>query len=187
MGSSCVTTASTTVPVDWTTLPGSTRRSPTRPAMGAVMWQKSTCTWSYCTVPWSFFTVPSVLEDELLLVVELLLGDGVPRPRGAVPLEVHLGLGEDVLVALERPLRLQERRLGTAAGRCRRAGPRLDALPLLVVHGDDEAAHLARDRGRVDGRDRADRLEVDVDVPRSAVAVVTATLGGGGGATRARR
>ena len=39
MGSNCVMTARVVVPADCTTLPGSTSRKPTRPAMGAVMWQ----------------------------------------------------------------------------------------------------------------------------------------------------
>ena len=41
IGSNCVITARVTVPADCTTLPGSTNRRPTRPEMGAVMWQKS--------------------------------------------------------------------------------------------------------------------------------------------------
>ena len=73
------------------------------------MWQKSTCTWAYCTAPSSFLRCPR-LKDDLLLVVEHLLRDGVARPRGAVPREVHLCLREDVLIAHERALRLQERR-----------------------------------------------------------------------------
>ena len=39
MGSNCVMTARVTVPADCTTLPGSTSRSPTWPAIGAVIWQ----------------------------------------------------------------------------------------------------------------------------------------------------
>ena len=39
------------VPLACTTFPGSTSRSPTRPLIGAVIWQKPTWTLSYCTVP----------------------------------------------------------------------------------------------------------------------------------------
>ena len=38
-GLNCVMTARVAAPADCTTLPGSTSRKPTRPAMGAVIWQ----------------------------------------------------------------------------------------------------------------------------------------------------
>ena len=50
-----------------------------------------------------------VLQHQLFLVVQDLLGDGVAPPGGAVALEVHLRLREHILVALQRPLRLQQR------------------------------------------------------------------------------
>src|SRR5208282_4653252 len=42
MGSNCVMTTTVALPADCSTLPGSTSRRPTRPAIGAVMWQYST-------------------------------------------------------------------------------------------------------------------------------------------------
>ena len=51
-----------------------------------------------------------VLQHELFLVIQDLLCNGVARPRGAVAFKVHLRLGEHILVSLQRPLRLQERR-----------------------------------------------------------------------------
>ena len=51
-----------------------------------------------------------VLQHELFLVVQDLLCNGVARPRGAVAFQVHLRLGEQILVSLQRALRLQERR-----------------------------------------------------------------------------
>jgi hypothetical protein len=42
-GSRCVITATVAAAAAPTTLPRSTRRTPTRPQIDAVMWQKSTC------------------------------------------------------------------------------------------------------------------------------------------------
>ena len=50
-----------------------------------------------------------VLQHELFLVIQDLLCNGVARPRGTVAFQVHLCLGEQILVSLQRPLRLQKR------------------------------------------------------------------------------
>jgi hypothetical protein len=51
VGCSVLLNSGAAPPVDWTTFPGSTNRSPTRPLIGAAIWQKPTSTWSYCTGP----------------------------------------------------------------------------------------------------------------------------------------
>src|ERR1039458_2270163 len=51
---------------------------------------------------------PLAQPDEYFLVVQKLFGNGVARPRGTVAFQVHLCLGEQILVSLQRPLRLQK-------------------------------------------------------------------------------
>jgi hypothetical protein len=59
--------------------------------------------------------VPAWRSYDTFLVIELPFGDGLQLPRRAVAIDVHPGLGEHVLVALERPPRLQQ----DCAGRSR--------------------------------------------------------------------
>ncbi len=126
MGCICVTTTRAVVELAVTRLPGSTRRRPTRPSMGEVMWQKPTCTWSYWTVPWSFLHRALVLQHELFLVFERLARDGILRPGILIALQVHLRFGQQILVALERALRLLELCL---------VGPRIDIdQRIALVH-----------------------------------------------------
>ena len=106
MGSSCVITARVTAPADCTTLPGSTSRKPTRPEMGAVMWQKSDLHLVVLHRSLVVLYGALILQDELFLVVQGLLGNGVACPRRAVAFQVHLCLGEHIFVSLQRPLRL---------------------------------------------------------------------------------
>ena len=46
------------------------------------------------------------LQNHLLLVFQSLAGNSVLRPRLLVPGEVHFGLFQQILIALERALRL---------------------------------------------------------------------------------
>jgi hypothetical protein len=52
-----------------------------------------------------------VLQHELFLVLERLPRDGILGPRILIALQVHLRFGEQVLIAIERALRLFELRL----------------------------------------------------------------------------
>ena len=67
-------------------LPGSTRRRPTRPVMGEVMWRKRQLHLVVLQSSLIGFDRALVLQDELLLIVERLLGDGIPRPGVLVAL-----------------------------------------------------------------------------------------------------
>ena len=170
MGDVWVTTARVTAPAACTTLPGSTRRSPTRPAMGAVRLQKSDL---HLVVLHGALVVlhgAAVLEHQLLLVIQDLLGDGAAFPGGRIAVQVHARLGEHILVPLEHPLGLQELR----AVRTRIDVDERIALPhqlaFHIVHGHDRPGHLAGDQGGVDRGDRPDGVEIDAEV----------TLGGRG-------
>ncbi len=57
-------------------------------------------------MPSSFLTVPFSCGNRLFLVFESLAGDRILRPRLLVALQVHLGLGQHVLVALQSALSL---------------------------------------------------------------------------------
>jgi hypothetical protein len=108
------------LPVAWTTLPGSASLSPTRPEIGAVMWQKSTCTWSYCTVPWSILTVPCpAARSSPGRRASAWRWRCVPKRRGTA--RGPSAPGRAVLVALERALRLEEGGAVRAANRCQSA------------------------------------------------------------------
>ena len=47
-----------------------------------------------------------VLKYKLFLVIQDLLCNAVACPRGTVAFKIHLCLGEQILVSLQRPLRL---------------------------------------------------------------------------------
>ena len=109
-----------------------------------------------------------LLQHELFLVIHDLLCNGVACPRCTVAFKVHPCLGEQILVSLQGPLRLQER--------CAvRAGIDVDQriaftypLTLLVLHGDDEAVHLTGNQIGIGRGDRADCVKVDADVAFSS-------------------
>ena len=104
-----------------------------------------------------------VLHNQLLLIVQNLLGDGVAGPRVLVARQIHLRFGEQILVAFERPLRLQKlSAVGTRIDVDQRIAL-VDALALRVVHGIDQAVDLAGNRIGVDRGDGADGVEVDAD------------------------
>src|ERR1035437_3640208 len=105
-----------------------------------------------------------VLQHKLFFVIHDLLCNRVASQCGAIAFQVHLCLGEQIFVSLQRPLRLQKR--------CA-VGARVDVnqwialahqLTFLKVHSDDQAIHLAGDRSGIDGSDRADCVEVNADV-----------------------
>ena len=52
-----------------------------------------------------------VLRHRLLLIVELLLGDGVSGVRVLVALQIHARLRQHALIVLQSSFRLRQRRL----------------------------------------------------------------------------
>ena len=164
MGSNCVMTARVTVPADCTTLPGSTSRKPTRPAMGAVIWQILDLNLVILHRSLVVFYGALVLQHQLFLVIQDLLCDGVARPRGTVAFKVHLCLREHILVSLQRALRLQKRGAVRTRIDVNQRIALLYQLPSCIVHGDDQAIHLAGNRIGIDRSDSADGVKVNADV-----------------------
>ncbi len=58
-----------------------------------------------------------ILQHQLFLVIQLLFGDGIARPRRLISRQVHLRLGKQVFISLECSLRFQQ---------LRAIGPRID-------------------------------------------------------------
>ena len=75
-----------------------------------------------------------------------MLCDGVARPRVTVAFQVHLRLGEQILVSLQRPLRLQERCAVRTRIDINQRIALVYPLTLFIMHGDDQAIHLAGNR-----------------------------------------
>ena len=82
----------------------------------------------YCTL---------VLQHKLFLVIQDLLGDGVACPRGTVTFQVHLCLGEQILVSLQRPLRLQKRGAVRTRIDINQRIALTYPLTLRILHGND--------------------------------------------------
>ncbi len=76
-----------------TKLPGSTRRRPTRPATGAVMWQYTRSRSNCAILAWSALTAALVLLDEELLVDIGLLGNGLALVQLRKAREIGAGPG----------------------------------------------------------------------------------------------
>ena len=104
-----------------------------------------------------------VLQHKLFLVIQDLLCDGVARPRGTVAFKVHLCLGEHVLVSLQRALRLQKRGAVWTRIDVNQRIALTYQLTLRIVHGDDQAIHLAGNRIGIDRSDRTDGVKVNAD------------------------
>ena len=147
-----------------TVLPGSTSRSPTRPAIGdddvAILELHPVVR----DGPFVGLHGALVLDDRLLLVVELLFGDGVFGVGVLVTLQVHAGLGEQALVVLQTAFGLFQRRL---------RGARIDVderlalahhLAFLVMHFHHPAGDLTVDSDRVGRCHGAERVHVDADI-----------------------
>ena len=102
-----------------------------------------------------------ILEDDLLLVLEGLARNGVLCPRLLVAFEVHLRLGEQILIPLEDSLRL--RQLGLVRPRIDvdERIALLDVLAFSIVHSSDHARDLSGDGIRVDRRYGSNRVKVD--------------------------
>ena len=105
-----------------------------------------------------------ILQHNFSLVVQQLLVDAVARPRRPIAIQVHLRLGQNVLIPLQRSLCLQQRRL---------IGPRIDLdqrvplmnkLPLAVLHRSDHPARLRGDRIRIHWRHYTQRVQIHADV-----------------------
>ena len=106
-----------------------------------------------------------VLENRLLLIVHLLLGDGVLRKRGLIAAQIDPGFIQQGLVVGQLSFHLGQRSL---------IGPRIDIqqgiafvdqLAFAVVDVDDFALHPAGDRDGVDRSDGAEGIDVNADVP----------------------
>ncbi len=110
-----------------------------------------------------------ILCNQLFLVGFDLLGDGVSGQSGFVAIEIKLRLGEHVLILFKHALRLQQ---GGAVGARVDVDERVALfyqLAFFVIDVDDLAVHLAGDRGGVNRRDSADRVEIDADVALRAL------------------
>src|SRR5580700_1485619 len=105
-----------------------------------------------------------ILQDELFLVVERLLGNAVPRPCVAVTLKIHLRLGKDIGIAFECALGLQELRLEGAGIDIDQWLPLANQLAFLVMDFVHQAGHFAGDGVGIDRRDGTDRIQVDPDI-----------------------
>ena len=104
-----------------------------------------------------------VLEHDLFLVFERLSRDRILSPGVLIARLVHLRLGKQALVAIERPLRLLELRL---------IGPVVDIdervafvyeLAFTIVNRSDHTSDLCRDVVCISRRHRADGVEIDAD------------------------
>ena len=101
-----------------------------------------------------------ILQHDFFLIVEGLLRDGVPRPRIAIPLQIHFCLCEHVGVTLERAFGLHELRF---------KGPGIDIdqclafanqLTFLVINLTYHSGDFAGDRSGINRGDRADGGEI---------------------------
>ena len=142
-----------------------------------------------------------VLQDDLLLIFELLAGDGILRERDLVALEVDSGLGQNGLIVLQGALGLLQRGFVGAGIDVDERLPLADDLAFAVVHRHDLAGDLAVDGDRVDRRDGTQSVDINVDVAgarlaggdrRGSLLSATATrtrrraaFGGGAGSLRA--
>ena len=114
--------------------------------------------------PFIDFDGALLLEDEFFLVVQRLLGNGVAVPGVVISLKVHLRLGEEIGVAFERALGLEK---GSFVGACVDVDQRIafaHELAFFVVDRRDDSIDLTGDRSCVNGRDRADGIQIDADV-----------------------
>src|SRR5579862_9906716 len=84
-----------------------------------------------------------ILEYELFLVIQDLLGNGVACPRGAVSFKVQLCLGEQILVSLQRTLGLQKQRAVRTRIDFNQRITLTDPLTLRILNGNDKSIHLA--------------------------------------------
>ena len=101
---------------------------------------------------------------ELLLVVQDLLGNGVPRERRLVAGRVDLILGKGGLVLFKRALRLEQRGLVLASVKVEQRVALLDELAFLKVDRDHVAGHLVDDGRGEDRGHRAKLLQINADV-----------------------
>ena len=101
----------TTMPVAseaWTMLPGSTRRRPTTPVIGAVTFAYVSCSLRVVDVGVVLLDGGFVLRDERDLRVQLLLRNGLGRSQHLVALDIHLRVVQQRLIVRQRRLRQLE-------------------------------------------------------------------------------
>ena len=97
-----------------------------------------------------------ILAHQRGLGVDLLVGDRVLRLQILVALQVELGVLEQRLIALQRPLHLIQRRLKTARIDLGQQLPCLDLVAFLEMQLDQLARHLGAHHGSGAGIHRAD-------------------------------
>ena len=102
-----------------------------------------------------------VLQHQLLLVFKRLPRDGILRPRLLIAGQVHLCFGKQVLVPLQRPLRLRQLRRVSPWIDIDQRIALFDQLSLAIMHFRDHARDLRRDPIRIDRCDRPDRVQIN--------------------------
>ena len=135
--------------------------------MGEVMWQKRDLHLVVLDRALVVLHRALILEHHLFLVLQRLARNGILGPRILIALQIHLRFGQQILVAIERALRLDELRL---------VGPRIDIdqriafahiLAFAVMDGRNHARDLRGDGVGVSRRDGADGVEIDADASPS--------------------
>ena len=104
-----------------------------------------------------------ILEHDLFLIVEQLLVDGILRPCIAIAVHIHLGLGKNVGISLQRALGFEQLRLVGAGIDVDQRIAFLDELPFCVMYRGEDAAGLRGDVGGVDRGDGPDGIEIYAD------------------------
>ena len=104
------------------------------------------------------------LQHQFFLIVQGLLRNCFARPRFAIAVQIHLCLGQQILIPLQRALGLQQIRLVRAGIDIDQRVAFADDLTFPVVHRGDNSVHLAGDRTGIDRRDGSDRIEVETNI-----------------------
>ena len=149
-----------------TMLPGSTRRSPTRPVDG-----RGDATVDEIDLRGLDLALV-VLDRALELVNQRVLGvQLLPRHRVRLdehlePLEIDPGVVEQRLIALQLAFELGQLRLEWARIDLGQQVSAADDLPFLEMDAEQLAVHPGSHRDGIEWRDRPEPVEVDPDVAR---------------------
>ena len=109
---------------------------------------------------------PLVLQHQLFLVFQRLARDRILRPCLLIALQVHLRLGQQILIAFQGPLRLRQLRLVRPRIDIDQRIALLDHLALAIMHFRDDTRDLSGDRIRVHRGDRPDGWQIDAQAAR---------------------
>src|SRR5271166_1345830 len=104
-----------------------------------------------------------ILLHQFFLVIQDLLGNSFAL--GTKVLKIHLCLRQQVLVSLERSLRLQKCGLELAIIDVRQRVALIDELALLISHCKEYPGHLAKDGHGIDRSDRPDGVQINPNIP----------------------